>query len=91
MRDPNTWFPRLGSPTYGALQAADMDLTFHTPDRYRLASIGRLVESRTDGAVQTTHWVTERPTAEASPPPTATPGCRRDSPTSRGSGTCKRS
>lgn len=66
MRDPNTWFPRLGLPTYGAQQAADMDLTFHTPGQYRLASIGRLVESRTDGAVQTTHWVTERPTTDAS-------------------------
>ena len=66
MRDPNTWFPRLGLPTYGAMQAADMDLTYHSPGRYRLASIGRLVESRTDGAVQTTHWVAERPTAEAS-------------------------
>ena len=66
MRDPNTWFPRLGLSTYGASQPADMDLTFHTPSRYRLASIGRLVESRTDGAVQTTHWVSERPTAEAS-------------------------
>jgi Peptidase family M1 domain len=66
MRDPNTWFPRLGPATYGDLQAADMDLTFHSPSRYRLASIGRLVESRTDGDIQTTHWVAERPTAEAS-------------------------
>jgi len=66
MRDPNTWFPRLGLSTYGASQPADMDLTFHAPSRYRLASIGRLVESRTDGAVQTTHWVAERPTGEAS-------------------------
>ena len=66
MRDPNTWFPRLGRSTYGVLQPADMDLTFHIPSRYRLASIGRLVESRTDGPVQTTHWVSERPIAEAS-------------------------
>ena len=66
MRDPNTWFPRLGRSTYGALQPADMDLTFHTPSRYRLASIGRLVGVRTDGDVQTTHWVSERPVAEAS-------------------------
>jgi peptidase M1-like protein len=66
MRDPNTWFPRLAPARYGELEAADMDLTFHTPSKYRLACIGRLVESRTDGDVQTTHWVTERPTAEAS-------------------------
>src|SRR6185312_11627266 len=51
MRDPNTWFPRLGRSTYGVLQPADMDLTFHIPSRYRLASIGRLVESRTDDAL----------------------------------------
>jgi len=66
MRDPNTWFPRLGRAAYGATQPADMDLTFHTPSRYRLASIGRLVESRTDGAVQTTRWASERPAAGAS-------------------------
>ena len=66
MRDPDSWFPRLAFPTYGGVQAADMDLTFHTPKKYRLASIGRLVDSRRDGDVETTHWVTERPTAEAS-------------------------
>ena len=66
MRDPNTWFPRVGPATYGASQPADMDLTFHSPSRYRLASIGRLVDSHTDGDVQTTHWVSEQPTAEAS-------------------------
>lgn len=66
MRDPNTWFPRLARATYGELQAADMDLMFHTPSKYRFATIGRLVDSQTDGDVQTTHWVTERPTAEAS-------------------------
>jgi len=66
IRDPNTWFPRLGVPSYGSLQTADMDLTFHTPNKYRLASIGRLVESRVEGDVRTTRWITERPTAEAS-------------------------
>jgi hypothetical protein len=66
MKDPNTWFPRGARSSYGELQAADMDLTFHTPSKYQFASIGRLVESHTDGDVQTTDWVTERPTAEAS-------------------------
>jgi peptidase M1-like protein len=66
MKDPDTWFPRRDRATYGTLQAADMDMTFHSPSRYRLASVGRLVESRTDGGVQTTHWVTERPTTVAS-------------------------
>jgi hypothetical protein len=55
------WFPRYGYRGYDAGQAADMDLTFHIPTNYRLASIGRLVESVVDGDVQTTRWVTDRP------------------------------
>ena len=49
------WFPRYGG------QPADVDLTFHTSQRYRLASIGRLVDSHTTGDMVTTHWTTERP------------------------------
>jgi Peptidase family M1 domain len=49
------WFPRYGN------QAADVDLTFHIPKRYRVASIGRLVESHLDGDVMTTRWTTARP------------------------------
>ena len=49
------WFPRYG------FQAADVDLTFHTPKRYRLASIGQLVESHLDGDVVTTRWTTVQP------------------------------
>ena len=49
------WFPRYGG------QSADVDLTFHTSQRYRLASIGRLVDSHTTGDMVTTHWTTERP------------------------------
>ena len=66
MKDPETWFPRVDDVTYGAVQAADMDMTFHSPSRYRFAAVGRLVESHTDGDIQTTHWVTERPTPVAS-------------------------
>ena len=50
-----SWFPRYGAG------AADVDLTFHTAQRYRLASIGKLVESATQGDVVTTHWTTVRP------------------------------
>jgi Peptidase family M1 domain len=60
------WFPRYGIPTYGSGQAADMDLTFHAPAKYLLASSGRLVDSRVEGDVRTTHWVTERPAFVAS-------------------------
>lgn len=55
VKSASTWFPRYGD------RPANVDLTFHTPKRYRLASIGRLVESRVDGDVETTHWVTVRP------------------------------
>ena len=66
LKSASLWFPRYGAPTYGSGQAADMDLTFHTPAHYLLASSGRLVESRVDGDVRTTHWVTERPAFVAS-------------------------
>ncbi len=49
------WFPRYGN------QTANVDLTFHAPKRYRVASIGQLVASHLDGDVMTTHWTTVRP------------------------------
>ena len=66
LQSTTAWFPRYGALGYGSRQAADMDLTFHTPARYRLASIGRLVESYVEGDVRTTRWATERPTNTAS-------------------------
>lgn len=56
VKTPTTWFPR-----YGELRPADADLVFHTPKRYRFASIGRLIESRIDGDVETSHWHTILP------------------------------
>jgi hypothetical protein len=50
-----SWFPRYGE------QAADVDMTFHTPKRYRFASIGRLLDSHVEGDVVTSHWTTVRP------------------------------
>ena len=61
IKSTEDWFPR-----YGTAQPADMELTFHTPSVDRFASIGRLVESRVDGKVLTTRWVTEAPTLHAS-------------------------
>lgn len=55
VKTPYSWFPRYGA------QAANVDLTFHTPKRYRLASIGRLVDSQVEGDVVTSHWTTVRP------------------------------
>ena len=51
-----SWFPRYGE------QAADVDMTFHTPKKYRFASIGRPLDSRLEGDVVTSHWTTVRPT-----------------------------
>ncbi len=55
VKTPYSWFPRYGE------QPAGVDLTFHTPKRYRLASIGRLVDSHLEGDVVTSHWATVRP------------------------------
>jgi Peptidase family M1 domain len=63
VKESETWFPRYGYRGYDASQPADMDLTFHLPVKYRLASVGRLVASTVDGDVQTTRWVTDRPVA----------------------------
>ena len=57
IKDSETWFPRLPS-----WHAVDMDLTFHSPKKYAIASIGRQLESRVEGDVLTTRWVAERPT-----------------------------
>jgi hypothetical protein len=56
VKESQTWFPR-----YGSFQPATVDLTFHTPRRYQLATIGRLTDSLVEGDVRTTHWVSERP------------------------------
>jgi hypothetical protein len=60
IKDTETWYPRTD------WQDAAVDLTFHTPARLELASIGKLVATRLDGDVRTTHWVAERPTNQVS-------------------------
>jgi hypothetical protein len=61
IKSTSTWYPR-----YSFWQPATMDLTFHTPKDLQFASIGRLVDTRIEGKVLTTHWVTELPTQQAS-------------------------
>jgi hypothetical protein len=56
VKTPTTWFPR-----YGVQAPTDVDLMFHTPKRYHFASVGRLIESRVDGDVETSHWHTVMP------------------------------
>ena len=55
-----TWFPRYG------YRAAKVELTFHTPTRYRFASVGRLLDAHVDGDVTTTHWRTDLPVDQVS-------------------------
>ena len=59
VKDCQTWFPRY-SVSWG-WSPTNVELTFHTPTVYRLASVGRLVASRAEGDVTTTRWTTERP------------------------------
>jgi hypothetical protein len=55
VKTPVTWFPRY------RYRAATVDLTFHTPTRYRLASVGRLLDAHVEDDVATTHWRTVLP------------------------------
>ncbi len=61
IKSTSAWYPR-----YSFWQPATLDLTFHTPKGLQFTSVGRLVETRTEGKVVTTHWVTELPTQVAS-------------------------
>ena len=61
--DPSAdWFPTNGQG--GTL--ATFELTFHSPSRYPLATIGERTDSSAAGKVMTTHWVADRPTESAS-------------------------
>ncbi|MFN2570391.1 MAG: M1 family aminopeptidase [Gemmatimonadales bacterium] len=51
------WYPR-----YAMEKSAPIALTFHTPSRFKFATIGRLIDSSTTGDVTTTRWVSEAPT-----------------------------
>ncbi|HEV8399560.1 MAG TPA: M1 family aminopeptidase [Gemmatimonadales bacterium] len=61
IKSTETWYPR-----YSFEQSAAITLTFHTPKDRKFASIGRLVDSRTEGNVTTSHWVSELPTNSVS-------------------------
>jgi len=60
--DPTAaWYPINGQ----GVNFATFDLTFHSPNWYPLASVGERVDSSETSKVMTTHWVTRRPTADA--------------------------
>lgn len=58
VKSSSSWFPRYGVP----FQPANVELTFRTPKKYHFSSIGQLMDTKVEGDVQTTRWVTERPT-----------------------------
>lgn len=57
IKSDGMWYPR-----YSFEQKATMQLTYHTPRDMQFASIGRLLDSVTNGKVRTTSWVSEFPT-----------------------------
>ncbi len=57
LKSSTLWYPR----PLDSRQRADFDLTFHTPESYRFASVGVLKDSTVADKVLTTHWVSEAP------------------------------
>lgn len=55
------WYPRSGYWT-----RANYDLTFHTPSKLKLASIGKNVSTEQTGDTIISRWITVRPTHNAS-------------------------
>jgi hypothetical protein len=51
----NIWFPHRPA------DSATFDLTFHSPERLRVVSSGRLIEEKTEGASRIVHRVLENP------------------------------
>lgn len=60
--DPGAaWYPVNGQ----GRALATFDLTYRSPRRYPLVSIGELVDSTVSDRLRTTHWVTRQPTSFA--------------------------
>jgi hypothetical protein len=55
------WYPH-----HGFRAKATFDITFHTPSKYRIVSVGDNIFSKTDDDVLTTRWVCKRPIRNAS-------------------------
>lgn len=62
IKSSTAWYPRpLDVRSY-----SQFDLTFHTPENYRFASVGELVDSAVTDRMLTTHWVSRGPMRNAS-------------------------
>ena len=57
LKSSSLWYPR----PLDMRQRANFDLTFHTPEAYRFASVGALKDSAVANKVLTTHWVSDGP------------------------------
>ncbi len=57
LKSSTLWYPR----PLDARQRAEFDMTFHTPESYRFASVGVLKDSTVANKVLTTHWVSAAP------------------------------
>ncbi|MDX2261494.1 MAG: M1 family aminopeptidase [Gemmatimonadales bacterium] len=57
LKSSSTWYPR----PLDSRQRANFDLTFHTPESYRFASVGVLKDSTVANKALTTHWVSDAP------------------------------
>jgi hypothetical protein len=57
LKSSSLWYPR----PLDIRQRATFDLTFHTPESYRFASVGVLRDSSVADKVLTTRWVSEAP------------------------------
>lgn len=57
LKSSTLWYPR----PLDARERAEFDMTFHTPESYRFASVGVLKDSVVANKVLTTHWVSDRP------------------------------
>ncbi len=60
-RSPDYWYPR-----YGNRQKANYELTFHSPKKYLLASVGDKISSTNTDDIATSKWVSEYPIRNAS-------------------------
>jgi hypothetical protein len=57
LKSSSVWYPR----PLDSRQRANFDLTFHTPESYRFASVGLLKDSTVANKALTTHWVSDGP------------------------------
>jgi hypothetical protein len=56
-----SWYPNLN----GFGEYANYDLTFKVPRKYKVISVGKLVNETTEGDLSVSHWVTPFPVAVA--------------------------